>query len=318
MIETHALALPHGITLSCRVAGPRGAPLLVFLHGFPEAAFVWDPLLAYFADPRHGGYRCVAPNLRGYADSSAPADVRDYRSKFLVQDVVALLQVEGGGRPAAALVAHDWGGALAWNLASQHRSALQRLMIVNSPHPGAFTRELQHNPRQQAASAYMNFLARPDAPALLAQDDYRRLWPFFMTGPDGTADPAHAPWLTEAVKDQYRAVWRGGAGLVGGCHYYGASPLRPPTAQDPGAAAVTLPDDAFRVEVPTRVLWGLRDAALLPGLLDGLDHWVPQLQVQRFEDASHWIVHEHPQRVIGALADFLGDMPTPARPASAQ
>jgi pimeloyl-ACP methyl ester carboxylesterase len=94
MIETWQQALPHGITLSCRAAGARGRPVLLFLHGFPEAAFVWDALLEHFARPEHGGYRCVAPNLRGYEQSSAPAEPAAYRARHLVQDIVALIAIE--------------------------------------------------------------------------------------------------------------------------------------------------------------------------------------------------------------------------------
>jgi pimeloyl-ACP methyl ester carboxylesterase len=203
-IETFQQALPHGITLSCRAAGERGRPVLMFLHGFPEAAFVWDALLEHFSLPEHGGYRCIAPNLRGYENSSAPADVKAYRAKPLVQDIAALIAIVGS--PLECLVAHDWGGALAWNLANQLPQVTRRLAIINSPHPGTFLRELKSNPRQQAASAYMNFLIRPDAEQLLAQNDYARMWPFFS---HGGAAPG---WLTNAVKDQYRAVWNGPAG----------------------------------------------------------------------------------------------------------
>ncbi len=161
MIDTWQQELPHGITLSCRASGKRGRPVLMFLHGFPEAAFVWDALLEHFARPEHGGYRCVAPNLRGYEHSSAPAQVKDYRAKYLVQDIVALMDAEcGTGQPVAALIAHDWGGGIAWNLANQHPGRLRQLVIINSPHPGTFLRELQTSPAQQAASAYMNFLIR--------------------------------------------------------------------------------------------------------------------------------------------------------------
>ena len=118
MVESYVIELPHGITLSCRVSGARGAPLLVFLHGFPEAAFVWDELLAHFG----ARYRCVAPNLRGYADSSAPAEVEAYRAKHLVADVRALIEMCGGR--AAAVVAHDWGGALGWVLGAQYPELL--------------------------------------------------------------------------------------------------------------------------------------------------------------------------------------------------
>jgi len=299
MIDSTDIPLPHGTTLHCRVSGERGRPVLLFLHGFPEGAFIWDGLLEHFAQPAHGGYRCVAPYLRGFGTSSSPAEVSAYRPKFLVQDLVALIAAEcGDGAPLECLVAHDWGGAVAWNLANQHPELLRRLAIVNSPHPGAFLRELQRSPAQQAASQYMHFLCRPDAEALLAEDDFRRLFAFF-NAPDGTP-PA---WLTEEVRQQYRALWQ--QGLTGACNYYRASPLRPPREGDPGAAAVTLPESMLTVSVPTLVLWGLEDPALLPGLLDGLPGWVPRLQLQRVEGASHWLVHEMPERLVQALSAFL-------------
>ena len=304
MIEQHTFTLPHGISLECRSSGERGRPVLLFLHGFPEAAFVWDELLTHFSRPEHGGYRCVAPNLRGYAGSSTPPDVRDYRAKFLVQDVLALIDLETGCAPLAALVAHDWGGAVAWNLAALHPQQLDRLAIINSPHPGTFLRELQHSPEQQAASAYMNFLCRPDAAALLAEDDFRRLWPFFTNM--GATDGPHA-WLTDAVKARYRTVWR--LGLDGALNYYRASPLRPATANDPGATAVTLPREMMEVHVPTHVLWAMDDTALPPGLLNGLDDFVPDLQLTQLPGATHWVVHEQPQRVIAWLAGALTAQP---------
>jgi epoxide hydrolase 4 len=294
MIELFQQALPHGITLSCRATGERGAPTLVFLHGFPEAAFVWDELLEHFALPENGGYRCVAPNLRGYEKSSQPDAVDAYRAKYLVQDLVALIEAEGP--PLECLVAHDWGGAVAWNLANQSPELTRKLAIINSPHPGTFLRELRSSPSQQAASAYMNFLIRSDAEALLRQDDYRRLWGFFTSS-------GGAPWLTESVKQQYREVWD--ASLTGGCNYYRASPLRPPRPDDPAAAAITLPLEKLTVDLPTLVLWAMEDAALPPGLLDGLDEYVPRLTLERVEGASHWIVHERPKFVAQRLGRFL-------------
>ena len=133
MTPTLRHRLPHGIELSCHVSGPPGRPVLLFLHGFPEGAFAWDALLSHFAAPEHGAYRCVAPNLRGFADSSAPSEVSAYRAKHLMQDVLALIDAEAGNQPLAALVAHDWGGALAWNLAAQCPQLLRRLLIINSP-----------------------------------------------------------------------------------------------------------------------------------------------------------------------------------------
>ena len=192
MIETFQATLPHGITLSCRASGPVGAPVLVFLHGFPEAAFVWDELLEHFGTR----YRCIAPNLRGFEQSSSPNEPEAYRVKHLMADLEALIAQVSPEAPLEALVAHDWGGAVAWTLAAQRPQLLKRLVIVNSPHPATFLRELKNNPAQQAASAYMNFLCRPDAEALLAADDFRRMWPMFTKM--GAADPSRkgGGWLT--------------------------------------------------------------------------------------------------------------------------
>lgn len=294
MIEQYQQALPHGITLSCRAAGARGRPVLMFLHGFPEAAFVWDELLEHFARPEHGAYRCVAPNLRGYERSSQPADVKAYRAKLLVEDIAALATIEGA--PLECLVAHDWGGAVAWSLANQRPQLAKRLAILNSPHPGTFLRDLQSDPKQQAASAYMNFLIRPDAEALLREDGYRRLWGFFTHW-------GGAPWLTEPLRQQYREVWD--ASLTGGLNYYRASPLRPPRPDDPAASKIALPREMLTVDLPTLVLWGMKDVALLPSLVEGLDEYVPNLTLEKVDDASHWIVHEQPQLVADRLSRFL-------------
>jgi pimeloyl-ACP methyl ester carboxylesterase len=300
MIETFQAALPHGITLSCRASGPAGAPVLLFLHGFPEAAFVWDELLEHFG----ARYRCVAPNLRGFEQSSSPKEPEAYRVKHLMADLEALIgQVSPGGAPLEALVAHDWGGAVAWSFAVQRPQLLKRLVIVNSPHPATFLRELKSNPVQQAASAYMNFLCRPDAEALLAADDFRRMWPMFTNM--GAADPARkgGGWLTPQVREQYRAVWS--AGLTGGCNYYRASPLRPPTSPDDAIMKLEFAPEFVTVKVPTLVIWAEEDSALPPSLIDGLEAYIPTLRLVRVPGATHWIVHEQPELVAGEIERAL-------------
>jgi len=296
MIETFQAVLPHGVTLSCRASGPVGAPVLLFLHGFPEAAFVWDELLERFG----ARYRCIAPNLRGFEQSSSPKDPEAYRVKHLLADVEALIaQVSAGGAPLEALVAHDWGGAVAWTLAAQRPQLLKRLVIINSPHPATFLRELKTNPLQQAASAYMNFLCRPDAEALLAADDFRRMWPMFTNM--GAADAARkgGGWLTPRVRDQYRAVWN--AGLTGGCNYYRASPLRPPTSPDDAVMKLEFAPEFVTVKLPTLVIWAEEDSALPATLVDGLEAYVPRMRLVRVPGATHWIVHEQPALVAGEI-----------------
>ncbi|MBK6323681.1 MAG: alpha/beta hydrolase [Burkholderiales bacterium] len=306
MINTYLQPLPHGITLSCRSAGEPGRPVLVFLHGFPEGAFVWDAMLAHFSKAENGGYRCVAPNLRGFEQSSAPSEVSAYRPKHLVQDIAALVAIETGGtQPLACLVAHDWGGAIAWNFANQLPYLADKLAIINSPHPGTFLRELKSNPAQQQASAYMNFLIREDAESLLTENDFARLWKFLSQEFSGGAP---TPWLTDAVKDQYRAVWS--QGLRGGCNYYRSSPLRPPRPEDPAAAAIDLPDSMLTINLPTLVVWGMDDVALPPDLIQGLDHYIPDLTLHKVQGATHWIIHEQPELLMHYLQEFLTPKPS--------
>ncbi|HLL10264.1 MAG TPA: alpha/beta fold hydrolase [Rubrivivax sp.] len=278
--------LPGGITLACRGAG-AGRPRVLLLHGFPEAAFVWDEVMDRLASH----VACVAPNLRGYAGSTAPMDLAAYRPKALIGDVAAL--IDSIGAPIDLLVAHDWGGALAWGLAAARPELLKRLLIINSPHPATFLRDLRDDQAQQAASRYMNFLCRPDAEQLLAADDFARMWKFF----------GNAAWLTPAVREQYRAVWA--QGLTGPLNFSRASPLRPPLAPGDAIHTLVLPDEAVTIRVPTTLLWGERDEALLPGLLQGLEHWVPQLDVKRVPDASHWLIHEQPDRVVEQIEALL-------------
>ncbi len=297
MNETFSIELSSGIRLSCRAAGPATAPVLLFLHGFPEAAFVWDELLEHFASR----YRCIAPNLRGYERSSAPPEVEAYRARHVVADIVAL--IDQLGAPVEALVAHDWGGGIAWNLAVQHPHNLKRLVIINSPHPATFLRELQSSPAQQATSAYMNFLCRPDAEQLLAEDDFARLWPFFI--PHGATG---ADWLTDAVKDQYRSVWR--QGLSGALNYYRASPLRPPTAEDASVMKLQFAPEFVTVRVPTLVIWAEADTALPPTLLDGLEAFVPTMKLVRIPGATHWVIHEQPARIAREIDAVLGEAHT--------
>ena len=298
MVQVFDAVLPHGITLQCRASGTAGQPVLVFLHGFPEGAFIWDQLLEHFGER----YRCIAPNLRGFGGSSAPQEVEAYRAKHLVTDIAGLIDQRAGGR-VEALIAHDWGGAVAWNLAAQRPELLRHLVMVNSPHPATFLRDLKSNSNQQTASAYMNFLRRPDAEALLMANDFARLWPFFIGMGAADAQRVGGGWLTDAVKDQYREVWS--SGLRGGCNYYRASPLRPPTATDQSVLGIEFPPSAVTVKVPTQVIWGEDDIALPIGLLEGLEAFVPSMNLVRVPGASHWIIHERPSFIAEQIEQAL-------------
>ncbi|HRA79325.1 MAG TPA: alpha/beta hydrolase, partial [Burkholderiaceae bacterium] len=243
-------------------------------------------------------FHAVAPDLRGYNLSDKPADVRAYRASALVADVDAL--VRGLGHERCVLVAHDWGGAVAWSFAIAHPQRVAKLVILNAPHPVPFARALAGDAGQQAASQYMNWLRRPGSEAVLARDGFARLDDFFLR-------LGGAAWFRGEVRDAYHAAWAQPGAIAGAVAYYRASPLHPPSGDDPGAARLQLADSDFVVRTKTLVVWGERDTALRPVLLEGLERLVPDLRVVRLPAATHWLVHEQPQRVIREIAEFVDD-----------
>lgn len=297
-LEAFEQSVAPGVVLRGQACGPVQAPLLVLLHGFPEASFVWERVLRGLAGP----FRCVAPDLRGYGASSAPADVAAYGLDTLVDDVAALIraQAPAEGR-ARAVVGHDWGGLVAWRLAARSPERLERLVVLNAPHPVLFRKRLADDPAQRSASAYLSFLQRPDAEALLAEADFARLFRLFTNM--GADDPGHpgGGWLDPDTRERYRSVWR--RGLRGAVNYYRATGWTPKDGAHPGGEPE--PPDAARVIHPTLVLWGVADLALTPGLLDGLPDFVPDLEVERWEGATHWLLHERPDRVLASIRRFL-------------
>ncbi len=289
---THAYAdLPNGMRLHYVEAG--SGPLMLFVHGFPEFWYAWKEQLAEFSRD----HRAVALDTRGYNLSSKPAEVADYRAKHLVEDLRLMVE-HLGGKPCV-IVAHDWGGALVWGFAAVHPEYVSKLVIINAPHPVVFARELRTNPAQQKASAYMNFFRTDKAERVLSEDGYRRL--LAMTVESWTG----ARGVNEEERAAYLAAWSQPGALTGGLNYYRASLLYPAEDQVQAEKLAELEARMLRVEVPTLVIWGERDQALLPGNLDGLEAHVPTLTVHRIAEGSHWVVHEQPERVNRLIRDFL-------------
>ena len=285
----HAWTDVNGVRLHYVSAG--SGPLIVFLHGFPEFWYMWRRQLEEFARD----HQAVAPDMRGYNLSSKPADPAQYEVRHLVEDLRALADHLGHRR--FVLVGHDWGGAVAWAFALAHPDRLAGLVIVNAPHPGVFARELRENPAQQRASRYMLVFRSPEAEALLAEDAYARMVRMFRED--------LGPRFTEADRAAYVEAWSQPGALTGGLNYYRAAGVGPPAPD--GAPARSFGGDPARlvVRVPTLVIWGERDRALLPGNLEGLERFVPDLRVRRVPHASHWVVHEEPDLVNGAIREFL-------------
>lgn len=287
----HHYADLDGIRLHYVDAGE--GPLMLFVHGFPEFWYAWKNQLEEFSRDHHA----VAPDMRGHNLSDKPADVKAYRPKHLVADLRNLID-HLGGRPCI-VVAHDWGGAAAWNLAAEHPDYIEKLVIINSPHPVTFARELRDNPAQIEASRYMLLLRQARAGQLMSENNYERLAGMLSKLTTNKA------WLTEEELDCYREAWAQPGAVDCSLNYYRASPLHPATPEEPGAAGLNLDPAAFTVRVPTLVIWGERDTALLPGLLDGLDQVVTDLTVKRIPDGSHWVIHEHPAEVNRLIREFI-------------
>jgi pimeloyl-ACP methyl ester carboxylesterase len=305
--------LPNGMRLHYASAGSPGRPLVLFVHGFPEAWFAWEAQLEAFGTR----FYAVALDLRGFNLSDKPVDVNAYRSRKIIADLELMIAHLGYGE--SQIVAHDWGGAVAWQLAILAPQRVRRLVIVNAPHPYVFARELRENAAQRQASAYMNRLRKPGAELLLAENDFQRLDELFTVGAaNGTGGGAGAGsdatrgarhWYDDALRQRYHAMWsiageHGSHGLTGSLNYYRASGLHPPTDDDP-TISVEADPQRWIVHVPVRVIWGMQDTALLPSLLEGLTEFCADLRITHIDGGSHWVIHEQPARVNALIAQAL-------------
>lgn len=287
----------NGIRLHCVAEGAPEAPLMLFVHGFPEFWYCWKHQLAEFGRD----HRAVAFDLRGHNLSDKPEGIAAYRIKPLLDDLRQLIEYLRAGKDdkSCVLVAHDWGGAIAWTFAAAFPQYVKKLVIINAPHSVPFARALAHDPAQQAASAYMNFFRLPKATRVMAENGCERLLKMFCATVDGRSA------LSEEDIPHYLAAWSQPGALDCALNLYRASPLHPPTPDDPGPAALTLDPVALTVRMPTLVIWGEADTALGTVLLEGLDELVPSLRIERMPGASHWVIHEQPTEVNAAIRRFL-------------
>ena len=287
----------NGIRLHCVAQGAADAPLMVFVHGFPEFWYCWHAQLEEFGTD----YRAIAFDLRGHNLSDKPEGVEAYRIKPLLEDLRQLIEHLCAGREdkSCVLVAHDWGGAIAWTFAAAYPAYVKRLVIINAPHSVPFARTLAHDPKQQAASAYMNFFRLAKATRVMAENNYERLLKMFCSTVDGRSA------LSDEDIPHYMAAWSQPGALDCALNLYRASPLHPPTPDEPGPAALTLDPVALTVRMPTLVIWGEADTALGTDLLSGLDAVVSDLRILRMPGASHWVIHERPAEVNAAIRHFL-------------
>lgn len=270
-------------------------PTLVFFHGFPEYWESWREQLAYFGQR----FRVIAPDLPGYNLSEKPADASFYQVPNLIRVMAAFLEAVSPSTPVT-LIAHDWGGVIAWPLAAFHPQLIRRLVIINAAHPSTFTRELARNPQQRQKSRYIKVLTSPDGPERVSADNFQFLREMVFGTMAG--DP-----LPEERKAAYLDAWSQPGALDAMLNYYRQMPQvissDESDKQSDDTAAVRLPN--IRVEVPTLVLWGDNDAAFAPEVLDGLDTYVKDLRVVRYPSQTHWLHHEHPLNIAKEIEGFI-------------
>lgn len=285
----HEYADVNNVRLHYVTAGK--GKLIMFLHGFPEFWYGWKNQLAEFGQD----YQAVAPDMRGYNLSSKPTDVEQYRIKYLIEDIRAL--AEHLGYKKFILVAHDWGGGVAWPFALRYPEYLDKLIIINAPHPITFMRELRDNPAQQGASQYILVHRSPEAEDILAKDNYAVLVGSLLK------DGIKQGYFTEEDREAYIEAWSQPGALTGGLNYYRAAHLGSFTGESDDSLSAD--PSSFTVVVPTLVIWGEKDKWLLTGNLEGLEKYVPNLTIKRIPDGSHWVIHEKPALVNSYIREFI-------------
>ncbi|MGN6057039.1 MAG: alpha/beta fold hydrolase [Sphingomicrobium sp.] len=303
MTEFRRVPLKSGVTLNVALAGDPANPAVILLHGFPESHRTWREIAPRLAEH----FYLVMPDQRGFAGSDRPQDVGAYSTDILVHDIFALAGALG--LEHFALVGHDWGGAIAWAAALRGDPRLTRLAIINAPHPIVFQKSLIEDADQRAASQYINAFRAPGFEKAVEAMGWRT---FFDKTFSGHVELSKIP---EAERQQYIAEWSQPGALTAMLNWYRASKLMVP----PPGVTVPLPDLLLRafpsVKVPTLVIWGMKDSALLPAQLDGLDELVDDLTIVRLPDAGHFAPWEAGEDVAAALEPFLAAS-TPASAAA--
>ena len=298
----HKYANSDGVRIHYAMVGD--GPLVVMLHGFPDFWYSWRKQMAAL----EGDLRVAALDLRGYNRSDKPQGVREYEMPKLVGDVAAVIAAEG--EDSAVVVGHDWGGAIAWNVAMFRPELVQALVILNLPHPAGLARELMTNPQQRRNSQYARDFQKPDAHEALTAEGLA----FWVTD-----DEARAQYVTAFERSDFAAM----------LNYYRANyPGTPPEeldapeasapldasqrgseAPEPPAAPAALPDFP-KVRCPVLMFHGLDDQALLPGGLNGTWDWVEKdFTLVTIPGAGHFVQQDAGDLVSATMVDWLRRRP---------
>ena len=289
--------LGNGIELDVLDEGPRDAPVLMFLHGFPDSHRTWRHQFAHFSDR----FRCIAPDQRGYRGSSKPKGVENYTPDKLIGDIFLLAAALDVGK--FTVVGHDWGGAIAWGVAlmGQGMGRVDRAIIANAPHPVIFPKLLYTNRQQRQASQYFRLSRDPDSDALVEQ--------FGLAGVLAKAfgETPENPKMEPEERAALMADWENREAAIAMLNWYRASPMEvldmdAPYELPAGYKPVAIP----KLSIPTLVIWAMDDIALPPANLDGMDELIDDLTIVKVPGSGHFVQWEAPEAVNAAMEEFLG------------
>jgi epoxide hydrolase 4 len=274
----------NGATLHVVQDGPPDGPLVFLLHGFPEFWYGWRQQIPALVG---AGYRVCAPDQRGYNLSDKPKGIATYDLDTLAADVVGLF--DAARRSKVSLVGHDWGGVVAWWVALKYPHRLERLAILNAPHPVACARIIRHSPAQMRRSLYAAFFQIAWLPEFVLR---RANWRTLAAGLHHSSRPGT---FTDTDLEMYRGAWSQPGAITSMLNWYRAtrSVLRKLKVTNP------------RVTAPTLLIWGAQDFALGRELVQPSVDLCDNARLELFENASHWVQHEEAERVNALLRDFL-------------
>ncbi|MHA6316929.1 alpha/beta fold hydrolase [Altererythrobacter sp. CAU 1778] len=294
-MEQQRVTLANGIELDVVDTGPCDAPVLIFLHGFPESHRTWRHQIAHLSDR----FRCIAPDQRGYRGSSKPQEVAAYTPDKLIGDVFALADALGVGN--FTIVGHDWGGAIAWGTAymGMANGRVTRAVIANAPHPAIFQKLLWTNEVQRGASQYMSGFRDTGNDALVREHG---LVGILMKEVKWDRPSQMEPEEREALLQD----WQDRDAAFGMLNWYRASPVTVPPMDAPyelpeGYSGPQLPPLA----IPTLVIWAMDDLALPAENIEGMADVIPDLTLVQVPDCGHFVPWEAPDAVNAAMDEFL-------------
>jgi len=285
--------LSTGIAMNVALAGPEEASPVILIHGFPESHRTWRDVAEKLSDR----FRLIIPDLRGFGQTDRPQEVTAYATDTLIADIFALVDALGIDR--FALVGHDWGGAIAWAAALRGDPRLERLAIVNSPHPLIFQKSLIEDEAQRAASQYMRAFRNPGMEAGIEAMGFPT---FFEKSFSKHVDLVKIP---AEERQRYIDDWSRPGALTAMLNWYRASHIIVPAAGESAAMPAWVERGLPRLKIPVRVIWGLEDKALLPIQLEGIGEVGDDVEVFPLKGVGHFAPWEAPDKVADALAPFL-------------